>query len=163
MQYFYTLEAKSLIDDTYPAFDPKMRRGTLRKFLHDGSSTIFALDPSQRSAASSLYTSGINAARNKLIKQMEPWIELDSNGIFDGFEPAPAHPEGMIYWNSLLVAVDLVALFDMLVATTYRYPGHAGLDPAKVRLEALVTTMRPLYRVLKATRIVASGRAFDKG
>lgn len=163
MQYFYTTEAKSLIDDTYPAFDPKMRRGTLRKFLHDGSSTIFGLEPWQRSAASSLYTSGIDAARGKLIRQMEPWIDLDSAGIFDDLEPAAAHPEGMIYWNSLMVAVDLVALFDMLVATTYRHPEKTGLDPAKVRLEALVTTMRPLYRVLKASRIVASGRAFEKG
>lgn len=163
MNFFYTDEAKSLIDETYPMVDNTMRRGTLRKFLHDGSSTIFGCRPTERKAAATHYTSGIDGAIKKLIKQMEPFLSLESDGVFDGYEPAPAHPENMIYWDSLKTAITLVAMFDLLVAITYRYPGHGGLDSTMVRREALVTTMRPLYRVLKATRIVNSGRPFEQG
>lgn len=164
MQPIYTTEAKSLISESFPFEHGTLARGTLRKFLHDGSSAVFACKSvRQRKAASTLFTSGVDAATKKIQSLVDQYAGLSTEGLFDGFEPAPAHPDGMIYWDDLLRAVALVALFDHLVALTYKYPSHLDEPPRKLRKAALIITMRPLCRVRRATRIVNSGRAFEQG
>lgn len=162
MDYIYTDEAKSLLSEEYPAAYPKLARGTLRKFLHDGSSNVFACRPHERSAAATLYTSGVDAAMKKLQAVLVPYEDLSLDGLFDGRSPVLAHPEGMIYWDTLRRAVNLVVLYDILVALTYRYPDLQKTSPAEIRRNGMVVAMRPLFRVMKATRILNSGRAFDR-
>jgi len=162
MYPIHTNEAKSLIDDSYPPAYPKMARGTLRKFLHDGSSNVFACRPHDRGAAATLYTSGVDAAIKKLHQLLEPYSDLSPIGLFDGYTPVLAHPNGMVFWDDLRRAVDLVVLYDLLVALTYRYPEQQETPAASIRRQGMVIAMRPLYRVIKATRILNSGRAFDR-
>ncbi|MBM5458799.1 hypothetical protein H8F21_14620 [Pseudomonas sp. P66] len=164
MQPIHTNEAKSLISESYPVIYGTLVRGTLRKFLHDGSSTVFACKSiRQRKTASTLFTSGVDSAVRKIQVLIDRYAGLPVEGLFDDYEPVPAHPEGMIYWDDLLRAVTLVALFDHLVALTYKYPSHLDESPAKIRKAALIVTMRPLCRVKRASRIVNSGRAFEQG
>lgn len=164
MQLIYTDEAKSLLNESYPFKYEKLRRGTLRKFLHDGSGTIFACRREERASAASMYTSGVDAAIKKIEVMLQPFAHLQAEGVFDGYTPVQAYESHMYYWDTLLSAVRLVAMFDLLVALTYKYPGLVkDGDPAKVRKLALIYTMRPLVRTSKATRIVNSGRPFAGG
>lgn len=163
MHPIYTDEAKSLLDESYPFPYATFRRGTLRKFLHDGSSVIFACQLHERSTAATLFTSGVDAAVLKLQVMMQPYLDLPCDGVFDGYTPVNAYPDGMNYWNKLLCAVTLVTMFDLLVAFTYKYPEHLSVAPEELRRKALVYTMRPLVRTAKATRIVNSGRPFEQG
>lgn len=103
MQPIYTHEAQSLISESFPFEHETLARGTLRKFLHDGSSAIFACKSfRQRKAASTLFTSGVDAATRKIQALVDQYAGLATDGLFDGYEPVPAHPEGMIYWDDLL-------------------------------------------------------------
>ncbi|KIL03224.1 hypothetical protein EGJ28_16725 [Stutzerimonas xanthomarina] len=163
MHPIYTNEAKSLLDETYPAAYPMKVRGTLRKFLHDGSSNVFACQPHQRRKAATLYTSGVDAAIKKITRMLEPYSALPTDGLFDDYAPVLAHPTGMIYWDDLRRGVDLVVLYDILVALTYRYPTLQSVPAATLRRQAHVIAMRPLFRVMRATRILNSGRAFEHG
>lgn len=163
MRLIHTTEAKSLLDDCYPAAYPMQMRGTLRKYLHDGSSNVFACKPHQRPKASTLYTSGVDAAITKLAELLEPYGSLSADGLFEGYSPVLAHPDGMIYWDSLRRAVDLVVLYDVLVALTYRYPAIHSAPPEAIRKRGYLIAMRPLFRVMRATRILNSGRAFENG
>jgi hypothetical protein len=163
MHILYTDEAKSLIDETYPVQYPSLRRGTLRKFLHDGSSVIFACRNHERATAATMFTSGVDASMVKLNHMLKPYLHLPCEGLFDGYVPANAYPEGMWYWDSLLCAANLVTVFDMLVALTYKHPKQLGVNPEKLRKAALIYTMRPLVRTARATRIVNSGRPFEQG
>ncbi|HDS0956890.1 TPA: hypothetical protein QDZ28_000535 [Pseudomonas putida] len=164
MQPIHTPEAKSLISESFPTIYGTLKRGTLRKFLHDGSSAVFACKSiRERKSASTLFTSGVDAAIRKIQAQVDRYAGLPIDGLFDGYDAAPAHPEGMIYWDDLLRAVTLVTLFDHLVALTYKYPSHLDESPESIRKAALIVTMRPLFRVRRASRIVNSGRAFQQG
>jgi hypothetical protein len=163
MHPIYTDEAKSLLDESYPFQYATLRRGTLRKFLHDGSSVIFACPLHERSTAATLFTSGVDAAMLKLQVMMQPYLDLPCDGIFEGYTPVNAYPDGMNYWNKLLRAVTLVTMFDMLVAFTYKFPEQLSVEPEELRKKALVYTMRPLVRTAKAARIVNSGRPFEQG
>lgn len=163
MHRFYTDEAKSLIDDTYPFKYVTLRRGTLRKFLHDGSSVIFACRVHERSTAATHFTSGVDAAMSKLSEMLQPYAHLECAGLFDGYTPADAYPDGMWYWDTLLTAADLITVFDLLVALTYKHPKELGMSPEEMRKKAMIITMRPLVRAARATRIVNSGRPFEQG
>lgn len=164
MQLIFTPEAKSLLAESYPVVYGTLERGTLRKFLHDGSSAIFGCKSTrQRRSASTLFTSGVDAATKKVQAELDRYAGLPVEGLFDGYEPEPAHPEDMIYWEALLKAVRLVAMYDHLVALTYKYPNHLDVSPKELRKATLIVTMRPLLRVKRATRIVNSGRAFEQG
>lgn len=164
MQPIHTNEAKSLISEEFPFEYGTLVRGTLRKFLHDGSSAVFACKSlRQRKATSTLFTSGVDAATRKIQGLVDKYAGLPTEGLFEGLEPVPAYPQEMIYWNDLLRAADLVALFDQLIALTYKYPSHLDEPPKKLRKAALIATMRPLCRVRRATRIANSGRAFEQG
>lgn len=164
MQPIHTNEAKSLISETYPVVYGTLKRGTLRKFLHDGSSTVFSCKSiRQRKSAATLFTSGVDAALKKVQAIVDKYAGLPTDGLFDGHEPEPAYPDGMIYWDDLLRAVDLVALYDHLVALTYKYPSHLDESPKAIRKAAMIVTMRPLCRVRRASRIANSGRAFEQG
>lgn len=163
MRPIFTNEAKSLLAETYPAAFPTRVRGTLRKFLHDGSANVFACQAHQRRIAAALYTSGIDAAIKKLTKMLEPYSTVPTDGLFDGYTPVLAHPPGMIYWDDLRRAVDLVVLYDVLAALTYRYPKLQNVPARSVRQQGFVIAMRPLFRVMRATRILNSGRAFENG
>ncbi|WP_409286779.1 hypothetical protein [Pseudomonas guariconensis] len=164
MQLIYTDEAKSLISETYPVIYGTLKRGTLRKYLHDGSSTIFGCNtPRERKAVATLFTSGVDGAIKKIQTALERYAGLPTENLFDGYEGVPAHGEDMIYWDDLKRAVTLVAMYDQLVALTYKYPKHLQESAKGQRKDAHIATMRPLYRVRRASRIANSGRAFQQG
>lgn len=164
MQILHTKEAISLISEEHPVVYGTLKRGTLRKFLHDGSSAVFACTSVKaRKSTSTLFTSGVDAAIKKISAELARYEGLPVDDLFEGFQAELAHPEGMIYWFDLLKAVDLVALYDRLVALTYKYPTHLNQKPHEIRKAAHIVTMRPLCRVRRAARIANSGRALDQG
>lgn len=164
MQLLHTKEAISLISESHPVVFGTLKRGTLRKFLHDGSSAVFACSSVKaRKSTSTLFTSGVDAAINKIQAELAKYDSLPMDELFVGYQGEPAHSEGMIYWFDLLKAVELVALYDRLVALTYMYPNHLSQKPHEIRKAAHIVTMRPLCRVRRASRIANSGRALDQG